>query len=440
MSRKLRTGTIIATLLIAAPVVGIAYSAIQQAAFKDIPAGHWATEAVSYVTQQGLIQGYPDGTFKGPRTLTRYEAATIFYRLLKSGAMQNMTPAGQTTVNQGMDEVKAELAQVQSKLGALETSSGDTTTRLTALEDQVKTLGAPAAAPAASADTEARIKALEDQVKTLGTPAAAPATNADTDARIKALEDQVKTLGTPAAPAGISPDLEARLKALEDKAATPAAPATGNADLEARVKALEDKPAPTVDTAAQDAKITDLDTRLKALEDKVNATPAAVTPPAPVVTTTPPAPTTPVEVTPPPAPPAPRVPNFTIGLGVSTPVIPSFDISNNLQIAGYVGLRRLIGPIGARVNFDYNLRLSTLSLGPDLTIEFAPSSFFDPYIGLGAGGVFGVENSLFVRGIAGINLNFSPAIGFWLEADPRYFILNSAGFTFSARAGLKLSL
>jgi S-layer homology domain len=438
MSRKLRTGTIIATLLIAAPVVGLAYSAIQQAAFKDIPAGHWATEAVSYVTQQGLIQGYPDGTFKGPRTLTRYEAATIFYRLLKSGAMQNMTPAGQTTVNQGMDEVKAELAQVQTKLGALETSNGDNSTRLKALEDQVKTLGGTPAAPATNADTEARIKALEDQIKTLSAPAAAPATSADTDARIKALEDQVKTLGTPAAPAG-NADLEARLKALEDKAATPAAPATGNADLEARVKALEDKPAPTVDTAAQDAKITDLDTRLKALEDTVNATPA-VTPPAPVVTTTPPAPTTPVDVAPPPPPPAPRVPNFTIGLGVSTPIIPSFDISNNLQIAGYVGLRRLIGPIGARVNFDYNLRLSTLSLGPDLTIELAPTSFFDPYIGLGAGGIFGVENSLFVRGVAGINLNFSPAIGFWLEADPRYFILNASGFTFSARAGLKLSL
>ncbi len=436
MSRKLRAGTIIATFLIAAPVVGLAYSAIQQAAFKDIPAGHWATEAVSYVTQQGLIQGYPDGTFKGPRTLTRYEAATIFYRLLKSGKLAGMDTGGQTVVNQGMDEVKAELAQVQTKLGALETSSGDNSSRLKALEDQVKTLGAPAA-PATGTDTDARIKALEDQVKTLSAPAAPATGNADTEARIKALEDQVKTLGTPAAPAA-NTDLEARLKALEDKAATPAAPATGNADLEARVKALEDKPAPTVDTAAQDAKISELDTRLKALEDKVSATPAAVTPP-PVVTTTPPAPTTPVDVTPPPAPPAPRVPNFTIGLGVSTPIIPSFSL-NNLQVAGYIGLRRLIGPIGVRANFDLNLASQTLSLGPDLTIELAPTSFFDPYLGLGAGGIFGVENSLFVRGIAGINLNFSPAIGLWLEADPRFFILNSAGFTFSARAGLKLSL
>jgi uncharacterized coiled-coil protein SlyX len=430
-------------LLIAAPVIGLAYSAIQQAAFKDIPAGHWATEAVAAITQEGLIQGYPDGTFKGQRNLTRYEAATIFYRLLRSGKLQGTDAQTQATVAKGIDEVKAELAQVQSKLGALETSNGDNSSRLKALEDQVKTLGAPAAPAATSPDTDARIKALEDQVKTLSAPAAPAATSPETDARIKALEDQVKTLGAPAAPAGTSPELEARLKALEDKVSaaptTPPAPAA-NTELEARVKALEDKPAPTLDTAAQDAKITDLDTRLKALEEKVNATPAAVTPPPPpAVTTTPPAPTTPVEVAPPPPPPAPRVPNFTIGLGVSTPVVPNFSL-NNLQIAGYIGLRRLLGPIGARLNFDYNLTAATLSLGPDLTIEFAPTSFFDPYLGLGAGGVFGVENSLFIRGIAGINLNFSPAIGLWLEADPRFYVLNTTGFTFSVRAGLKLSL
>ena len=447
MSQRLRTGTIIASLFIAAPVIGLAYSAVQQAAFRDIPAGHWATQAVSYVTEQGLIQGYPDQTFQGQRNLTRYEAATIFYRLLQSGKMQGMDPAATAMITKGIDEVKGELTQVETRLGTLETGNTDSANRLKALEDQVKTLGAPAPATT-STDTDARIKALEDQVKALQSAPApttpAPTTSPDVDARIKALEDQVKTLGTPAAPAAVSPELEARLKALEDKAAAAPAAATGiSPELEARIKALEDRPAAQPDTskadAGQDTQLSALDARLKALEDRVNAAPAVTPPPPPVVTTTPPAPTPPVDLTPPPPPPAPRVPNFTIGLGVSTPVVPNFNL-NNLQVAGYVGLRRLVGPIGLRANFDYNLTSGTLSLGPDLIFEIAPTSFLDPYLGLGAGGVFGVQDSLFVRGVAGINLNFSPAIGLWLEADPRYFILNSTGFTFSVRAGLKLSL
>lgn len=450
MSRRLRTGTVIATLFIAAPVIGLAYSAIQQATFKDIPAGHWASQAVDYVTQQGLIQGYPDQTFRGQRNLTRYEAATIFYRLLQSGKLQGVDQQARDMITKGIDEVKGELTDLQTKQGTLETSNGQTGDRLTALENQVKTLGATPAAPTTNPDTDARIKALEDQIKALqNAPTPTPAaTSPEVDARIKALEDQVKTLSTPAAPApaAISPELDARLKALEDKvnaapAATPAP--TTSPDIEARLKALEDRPtaAAQPDTskadAGQDTQIAALDARLKALEDRVNATPA-VTPPPPAPVVTPP-PTPPVDLTPPPPPPAPRVPNFTIGLGVSTPVIPNFNL-NNLNIAGYVGLRRLVGPIGLRANFDYNLTNQQLSLGPDLVFEIAPTSFLDPYLGLGAGGVFGLANSLFVRGVAGLSFNFSPAFGLWLEADPRYFLLNSTGFAFSVRAGLKLSL
>jgi hypothetical protein len=37
----------------------------------------------------GLIQGYPDGMFRGDRTLTRYEMATIFARLLARIELQS---------------------------------------------------------------------------------------------------------------------------------------------------------------------------------------------------------------------------------------------------------------------------------------------------------------------------------------------------------------
>lgn len=38
------------------------------------------------LSQRGLLEGYPDGEFKGDRTMTRYEFAAIFSRALENGA------------------------------------------------------------------------------------------------------------------------------------------------------------------------------------------------------------------------------------------------------------------------------------------------------------------------------------------------------------------
>lgn len=54
-----------------APVVAPAASA-QVTTFTDVPAGHWAKDAVDLIVQKGLIQGFPDGTFRGNENLTRY--------------------------------------------------------------------------------------------------------------------------------------------------------------------------------------------------------------------------------------------------------------------------------------------------------------------------------------------------------------------------------
>jgi hypothetical protein len=448
-----RTATI--ALLLSVPAFGVAVSALQGARFSDIPAGHWATEAVEYVTTQGLIQGYPDQTFKGGRTLTRYEAATIFYRLLRSGNMANASPQGQELIQKGLAEVQDELKQVQAKLGTLEATNGETATRLSTLEQQIKNLPAPAAA---GPDLEPRLKALEDQVKTIADrPAATPPAPAgpDLEPRLKALEDQVKAIAdrpaaTPPAPAG--PDLEPRLKALEDQVKTLAnAPAAPASNLEPRVAALEERlrnPAASTADAGQDTKIAALETQVKDLSaeladlksqvGKLTAAPPPAPPAPPPPAAAPPPPTPPVDVTPPPPPPpAPR--NFTIGLGASLPVLPTFSTSN-ISLAGFVGFKRLIGPVGVRANFDLNLGAQTLSIGPDLILTIGSGGFLEPYVGVGAGGVFGVQNSLFIRGILGLNLNFSPLLGLWLEGDPRFSPFQTNGFSFSVRGGLKLSL
>lgn len=54
--------------------------------FPDIPENHWAYEAVAAMAKNGLVQGYPDGTFKGDRSLTRYEFAQIIYNARQKGA------------------------------------------------------------------------------------------------------------------------------------------------------------------------------------------------------------------------------------------------------------------------------------------------------------------------------------------------------------------
>jgi hypothetical protein len=46
---------------------------ITSAIYPDVPREHWAFEAVQRLSQAGLMQGYPDGLFRGDHPLTRYE-------------------------------------------------------------------------------------------------------------------------------------------------------------------------------------------------------------------------------------------------------------------------------------------------------------------------------------------------------------------------------
>mgnify|MGYP002575677531 CR=1 FL=1 len=54
--------------------------------FPDVPKDHWAYSYVKSLADRGLLEGYPDGEFKGDRSMTRYEFAAIIYRALQNGA------------------------------------------------------------------------------------------------------------------------------------------------------------------------------------------------------------------------------------------------------------------------------------------------------------------------------------------------------------------
>ncbi|MDQ2732893.1 MAG: S-layer homology domain-containing protein, partial [Armatimonadota bacterium] len=74
-------------------VVGVAAGALaivatttpvfaQQNPFPDVPADHWAAQAVKVLQNRGIVIGYPDGTYGGPRAMTRYEFAMAISRLI----------------------------------------------------------------------------------------------------------------------------------------------------------------------------------------------------------------------------------------------------------------------------------------------------------------------------------------------------------------------
>ena len=53
--------------------------------FPDVADNHWAYEYVTKLAGNGIIEGYPDGLFKGNQVMTRYEFAAIVYRLMEKG-------------------------------------------------------------------------------------------------------------------------------------------------------------------------------------------------------------------------------------------------------------------------------------------------------------------------------------------------------------------
>ena len=57
--------------------------------YPDVPKTHWAYDFVKELSDKGFLVGYPDGTYKGDKAMTRYEFATALYRALQRGAVMD---------------------------------------------------------------------------------------------------------------------------------------------------------------------------------------------------------------------------------------------------------------------------------------------------------------------------------------------------------------
>ena len=95
----------------AALVVGAASTTFAAAnPFSDVPADSWAYDAVTTLAADGVIDGYPDGTYKGQNTMTRYEMAQIVARAM---AKTDLEKADKALV----DKLAAEFAEELDNLG-----------------------------------------------------------------------------------------------------------------------------------------------------------------------------------------------------------------------------------------------------------------------------------------------------------------------------------
>lgn len=81
--------------------------AITDVVFPDVPENHWAYAMVQDLAYKGIVVGYPDATFSGDRTLTRYEFAVALDRAISAGYMN-------PELGRAIKEFKVELDQVQS--------------------------------------------------------------------------------------------------------------------------------------------------------------------------------------------------------------------------------------------------------------------------------------------------------------------------------------
>ncbi len=104
-------------MITSALVIGAASTALANP-FSDVPAGHWAYDAVDQLAADGIIEGYGDGTFAGDRQITRYEMAQIVAR-----AMANCDGAGaadKATIDKLATEFSDELDALGVRVDNLE--------------------------------------------------------------------------------------------------------------------------------------------------------------------------------------------------------------------------------------------------------------------------------------------------------------------------------
>jgi len=134
-----------------------AVPAMAQGPFSDVPTDHWAYAAVDKLKNAGIVEGYPDKTYGGPRPMTRYEFAVAIARLLDKIPVIPPDIAHQSDI----DAIKAQLGGFATKdeVAALRRLIDEFKPELEKLGQDIKTLNAKVDS------LDKRVTAIEEEMK-----------------------------------------------------------------------------------------------------------------------------------------------------------------------------------------------------------------------------------------------------------------------------------
>ncbi|MDX1934222.1 MAG: S-layer homology domain-containing protein [Capsulimonadales bacterium] len=160
-SSLLASAAALSMTMAAAPVFA------QGGPFADVPTDHWAYASVDKLQKRGIVIGYPDQTYGGKRSMTRYEFAIAIARLLDTvGTAQqvdlsNYVTKGDLQNQLGNYALKSDLAGFATKADV------DTLRRLVSeFQTELTTLGVDLDAVKKRLDTlEGRVAKIEDELK-----------------------------------------------------------------------------------------------------------------------------------------------------------------------------------------------------------------------------------------------------------------------------------
>ena len=106
MKSKFLTGALTTALVVGATATTFAAAN----PFEDVPADHWAYDAVAQLAADGVIEGYGDGTYRGDQEITRYEMAQMVARAMAKNGVSDADKAM-------IDKLAAEFADELNNLG-----------------------------------------------------------------------------------------------------------------------------------------------------------------------------------------------------------------------------------------------------------------------------------------------------------------------------------
>ncbi|HBT51281.1 MAG TPA: hypothetical protein DEA49_04125 [Petrotoga sp.] len=170
--------------------------------FKDVPINHWAYDAVERLSRIGIIEGYPDGTFKGLENMNRYQLTVALSRTIDYMEQSMVDPLAQSLANlertvrslsvpQGVSS--SELQQLQTRLDATTSDLSNLKGTVSRLDNSVKELQN---SYELLGYATTKIDELERKVNAISVPAVSETDIRNLNNRVTSLENTVESLNS----------------------------------------------------------------------------------------------------------------------------------------------------------------------------------------------------------------------------------------------------